>query len=219
MLPLRCKTVEAVGLRVFYRQAADLQAPKLLLLGGFPSSFHQFRNLILALADPFHVLSFPYPGCGSTDRPDPAQLDYTFDHIAEVIDALGAIHFTGSMGLYRQDYGGAIENRLIAMHPNWLLWQVIQNANSNEEGFTRSVGRPPACAVSRSQCGDQGAAPGLSGTRHRQGDLHHGPRQSRRHQPGHLEHAPVLSDPGLLRQGRPASNGPRALRNGRLCST
>jgi pimeloyl-ACP methyl ester carboxylesterase len=138
MLPLtKCKTVEALGLSVFYREAGDPLAPKLLLLGGFPSSSHQFRNLIPGLADRFHVVSFDYPGFGNTDMPDPAQWDYTFDHLTEVVDAaLGAIGFTGSMGMYMQDYGGPIGNRLIAMHPDWLSWQVIQNANTYEEGFT-----------------------------------------------------------------------------------
>ena len=69
--------------------------------------------------------------------PDPADWDYTFDHLAEIVDeALLAIDFTGPMGLYMQDYGGPIGNRLISLHPDWLQWQVIQNANVYEEGFT-----------------------------------------------------------------------------------
>ncbi len=69
--------------------------------------------------------------------PDPSTWDYTFDHLANVIDAaLQGIGFTGSMGVYMQDYGGPIGNRLIASHPGWLAWQVIQNANTYEEGFT-----------------------------------------------------------------------------------
>ena len=69
--------------------------------------------------------------------PDPASWDYTFDHLAEVVDAaLQGIGFTGKMGIYMQDYGGPIGNRLIAAHPDWLAWQVIQNANAYEEGFT-----------------------------------------------------------------------------------
>lgn len=131
------KTVSALGLNVFYREAGDPAAPKLLLLGGFPASSHQFRNLIPALADRFHVASFDYPGFGNTEMPDPATWEYTFDHLTEVVEAaMEAIGFTGTMGFYMQDYGGPIGNRLIAKHPDWLGWQVIQNANSYEEGFT-----------------------------------------------------------------------------------
>ena len=130
-------TVSVDGLNVFYRQAGDPANPKLLLLGGFPSSSHQFRDLLPALADRFHLVALDYPGFGNTDMPDPASWDYTFDHLAEVVDgALHAIGFTGRMGMYMQDYGGPIGNRLIAKHPDWLTWQVIQNANTYDEGFT-----------------------------------------------------------------------------------
>lgn len=132
-------TVAADGLQVFYREAGDPSAPKLLLLGGFPSSSHQFRNLLPALADRFHLVSLDYPGFGNTEMPDPATWDYTFDHLTEVVDAaLEAIGFTGEMGMYMQDYGGPIGNRLIDKHPSWLQWQVIQNANTYEEGFTEA---------------------------------------------------------------------------------
>jgi pimeloyl-ACP methyl ester carboxylesterase len=131
------QTVSAGGLEVFYREAGKPGAPKLLLLGGFPSSSHQFRNLMPALADRFHLVSIDYPGFGNTEMPDPAEWDYTFDHLAEIVDeALLAIDFTGVMGLYMQHYGGLIGNRLISLHPDWLQWQVIQNANIYEEGFT-----------------------------------------------------------------------------------
>ena len=71
--------------------------------------------------------------------PDPATWDYTFDHLAEIVEGLLAeIGFTGPMGFYMQDYGGPIGNRLIDAHPDWLQWQVIQNANTYEEGFTEA---------------------------------------------------------------------------------
>ncbi len=127
------------GLEVFYREAGEPGAPKLLLLGGFPASSHQFRNLMQALADRLHLVSIDYPGFGNTEMPDPAEWDYTFDHLAEIVDeALLAIDFTGAMGLYMQHYGGLIGNRLISLHPDWLQWQVIQNANIYEEGFTET---------------------------------------------------------------------------------
>ncbi|TCC49188.1 alpha/beta fold hydrolase [Kribbella capetownensis] len=131
------RTVSAGGLEVFYREAGEPGAPKLLLLGGFPSSSYQFRNLMPALADRFHLISFDYPGFGNTETPDPREWDYTFDHLAEIVDeALLALDFTGPMGLYMQDYGGPIGNRLICLHPDWLRWQIIQNASMYEEGLT-----------------------------------------------------------------------------------
>jgi pimeloyl-ACP methyl ester carboxylesterase len=130
-------TVEVDGLNVFYRQAGDPANPKMLLLGGFPASSHQFRDLIPALAERFHVMSPDYPGFGNTDLPDPAEWDYTFDHLTAIVEGLlEEIRFTGPMGIYMQDYGGPIGNRIIARHPDWLEWQVIQNANTYEEGFT-----------------------------------------------------------------------------------
>jgi pimeloyl-ACP methyl ester carboxylesterase len=90
-----------------------------------------------ALAGRFHLVSFDYPGFGNTDMPSPTSWDYTFDHLTDIVDgALANIGFTGPMGIYMQDYGGPIGNRLISRHPDWLEWQVIQNANSYEEGFT-----------------------------------------------------------------------------------
>ncbi len=133
------RTAQVKGLEVFYREAGDPSSPKLLLLGGFPASSHQFRNLMPALAERFHVVAPDYPGFGNTDMPDSATWDYTFDQLAEIVDELlGTIDFTGPMGIYMQDYGGPIGNRIIAAHPEWLQWQVIQNANTYEEGFTEA---------------------------------------------------------------------------------
>jgi pimeloyl-ACP methyl ester carboxylesterase len=130
-------TTKVQGLNVFHREAGDPANPKLLLLGGFPASSHQFRNLIPALADRFHVLSPDYPGFGNTDMPDPAEWDYTFDHLTEIVEGLLIdVGFTGPMGIYMQDYGGPVGNRLIARHSDWLEWQVVQNSNAYEEGFT-----------------------------------------------------------------------------------
>jgi pimeloyl-ACP methyl ester carboxylesterase len=135
----RFNTTTVEGISVFYREAGEGDAPKLLLLGGFPASSHQFRNLIPALAENFHLVSVDYPGFGNTDMPSPDSWAYTFDHLTDIVDgALGGIGFTGPMGIYMQDYGGPIGNRLISRHPEWLAWQVIQNANSYEEGFTEA---------------------------------------------------------------------------------
>lgn len=134
---IKHKTATVDGLSVFYREAGDPDAPKLLLLGGFPASSHQFRNLIPTLADRFHIVAPDYPGFGNTDMPDPSQFAYTFDRLSEIVEGLlVTIGFTGPMGVFMQDYGGPVGNRIIGRHPDWLDWQVIQNSNAYEEGFT-----------------------------------------------------------------------------------
>ncbi len=130
------KTVVINDLSIFYREAGDPRNPKLVLLGGFPASSHQFRNLISALAERFHVLSPDYPGFGNSDMPDPEVFDYTFDHLSEIIEAmLDKTGFTRA-GYFLQDYGGPIGFRILGRHPDWMQWLVLQNTNAYEEGFT-----------------------------------------------------------------------------------
>jgi pimeloyl-ACP methyl ester carboxylesterase len=107
-----------------------------MLLHGFPSSSHQYRNLVPALADRFHVLAPDYPGFGLSDRPDPAVWPYTFDHIAEVIERFLALKGFDRFGLYVQDYGGPVGFRIVGRRPEALEWLVIQNSNAYEVGFT-----------------------------------------------------------------------------------
>ena len=92
--PTAHRHVEVDGVRIFYREAGPKDAPHVLLLHGFPTSSHMFRNLIPALADRFHVVAPDYPGFGHSDMPAPDAFDYTFDHLADVIDA-----FTERVGL------------------------------------------------------------------------------------------------------------------------
>jgi pimeloyl-ACP methyl ester carboxylesterase len=133
---MRHKTVEIDGLNIFYRESGDPKSPKLLLLHGFPSSSHQYRNLMPTLADRFHVVSPDYPGFGNSDMPDPAKFSYTFDNTASFIEKfLNKIGF-GRFGLYVQDYGGPVGFRIVGRHPEWLEWLIIQNTNAYEIGFT-----------------------------------------------------------------------------------
>src|SRR6202012_5571203 len=81
--PMHFKTIEIDGINVFYREGGDPSKPKLVLLHGFPSSSHQYRNLMPALENHFHVISPDYPGFGNSDTPDPASCPYTFDKLAE----------------------------------------------------------------------------------------------------------------------------------------
>ena len=88
------RTVKIDGLDIFYREAGPKDAPVVLLLHGFPTSSHMFRNLIPALADEFHLVAPDYPGFGNSSMPTVDQFDYTFDHLAEVIEK-----FTEKVGL------------------------------------------------------------------------------------------------------------------------
>jgi pimeloyl-ACP methyl ester carboxylesterase len=130
------KTVTVDKVSVFYRESGNPTNPKLVLLHGFPSSSHQYRNLMSTLADHFHVVAPDYPGFGNSDLPSPDGFNYTFDQLSETIeDFLKVIGFT-HFGLYMQDYGGPVGFRIITRHPEWLEWLVIQNANAYENGFT-----------------------------------------------------------------------------------
>ena len=114
------RTATVDGLSVFYREAGNPGLPQLLLLGGFPASSHQFRNLIPALSDDFHVVAPDYPGFGNSEMPDPREFDYTFEHLSEIVEEwLVQIGFAGPIGVYMQDYGGPIGNRIIDRHPDW----------------------------------------------------------------------------------------------------
>lgn len=130
------RTITVDGLSVFYREAGDPSNPKMVLLHGFPSSSHQYRNLISVLANHFHVVAPDYPGFGNSDMPSPNDFNYTFDRLSEIVeDFLSAIGFT-CFGLYMQDYGGPVGFRITSRHPEWLEWLIIQNTNAYEVGFT-----------------------------------------------------------------------------------
>jgi pimeloyl-ACP methyl ester carboxylesterase len=129
------KTVRIDGLDVFYREAGPSDAPVVLLLHGFPTSSHMFRNLIPALADKFRLVAPDYPGFGNSSMPTVDEFDYTFDNLARVVEK-----FTNEVGLsrytlYLQDYGAPIGFRLAAKHPQRVQALVIQNGNAYEEGL------------------------------------------------------------------------------------
>ena len=129
-------TAEVDGISIFYREAGEPGSPKLVLLHGFPASSHQYRNLIPALADTFHVIAMDYPGFGNSALPDPATFPYTFDKIAQVVeDFLKQMDFT-RFGLFAQDYGGPVGFRIVARNPGCLEWLIVQNTNAYEVGFT-----------------------------------------------------------------------------------
>ena len=129
------QTVDVNGLKIFYREAGPKNAPALLLLHGFPTSSHMFRNLIPALADRFHVVAPDYPGFGNSSMPSVGEFEYTFDHLADVIDAFTERVGLTSYALYLQDYGAPIGFRLAVRHPERIRALVIQNGNAYDEGL------------------------------------------------------------------------------------
>ena len=130
------KTIKIDGLRIAYREAGNPAHPKLVLLHGFPASSHQYRELIPALTDRFHVIAPDYPGFGLSDMPDPAKFAYTFDKLAEITEHFLAAKGFHHYGLYVQDYGGPVGFRIVGRHPEQLDWLVVQNSNAYEVGFT-----------------------------------------------------------------------------------
>jgi pimeloyl-ACP methyl ester carboxylesterase len=151
------KTVD--GLSIAYREAGHPSSPKLVLLHGWPSSSHQYRNLIPALADRFHLISPDYPGFGNSDTPDPAIFSYSFDRIAEVVEHFLAAMGFDKFGLYVQDYGGPVGFRIITKKPEVLEWLIVQNTNAYEIGFSEAWGGlRNALWLDRSEANEAGAA-------------------------------------------------------------
>lgn len=133
--PTKHKFVDVDGLQIFYREAGPEDAPKLLLLHGFPTSSHMFRNLIPKLSDRFHLVAPDYPGYGNSSMPSPDEFEYSFDRLAEVIEKFtGKIGF-GSYSLYLMDYGAPVGYRLAVKHPERVEALIVQNGNAYEEGL------------------------------------------------------------------------------------
>jgi pimeloyl-ACP methyl ester carboxylesterase len=136
MTPVTYSSIDIDGLKIAYREAGAPGKPKMVLLHGFPSSSHQYRDLIRSLSDRFHVIAPDYPGFGNSDTPDPAKYPYTFDNLAAVTEKFLAVKGFDRYGLYVQDYGGPVGFRIVGRHPEALEWLVVQNSNAYEVGFT-----------------------------------------------------------------------------------
>jgi pimeloyl-ACP methyl ester carboxylesterase len=130
------RTTEVNGLQIFYREAGRADAPKLLLLHGFPSAGHMFRDLIPLLADRYHIIAPDLPGFGQSQMPPRTQFQYTFDHLAEVIDRFTEIVGFDRFALYIFDYGAPTGLRIALQHPERITAIITQNGNAYEEGLS-----------------------------------------------------------------------------------
>lgn len=133
--PTHHRTVTVDGLDIFYREAGSNQSPTVLLLHGFPTSSQMFRNLIPALADQFHVVAPDYPGFGNSAMPTVEAFDYTFDHLADIMDRFVQQLGLNTYSLYVMDYGAPIGFRLAVKHPERVQALIVQNGNAYEEGL------------------------------------------------------------------------------------
>ena len=128
--------VDVDGVRVFYRAAGPVAAPTLLLLHGFPSASHQFRRLIDALGDRFHLVAPDYPGFGhSGDLDSPHTFDRLADTVEKFVDAIGLRRFA----LYAFDFGGPVGFRLAVRRPELITGLVVQNANAYTDGLSENA--------------------------------------------------------------------------------
>ena len=129
------KTDDVAGVNIFYREAGDPSKPTVVLLHGFPTSSHQFHDLIPLLADRFHVIAPDYPGMGYSDAPAPTVLRPTFDDVARVMDAFVVQHASGPLILYLHDIGGPIGMRIAMAHPERIAGLIFQNFTISVEGW------------------------------------------------------------------------------------
>jgi pimeloyl-ACP methyl ester carboxylesterase len=137
---VRFRRADTGGHRVFYREAGEPGNPAVLLLHGFPTSSHMFRDLIPLLADRYHVVAPDLPGFGNTVSPPRGQFDYTFDNLARVIGGFVEAVGLSRYALYVFDYGAPVGYRLAVAHPERVAAVVSQNGNTYLEGFSDAWG-------------------------------------------------------------------------------
>jgi pimeloyl-ACP methyl ester carboxylesterase len=136
MASIRYRAAEVDGFKVFYREAGNAAAPRLLLLHGFPSAGHMFRDLIPQLADRFHMVAPDLPGFGQSDMPPRDKFCYTFENVARVIERFTEVIGFDRFAIYLFDYGAPTGFRLAVRHPERITALISQNGNAYEEGLS-----------------------------------------------------------------------------------
>lgn len=129
------RTVKVNGVEIFYREAGSADAPVLLLLHGFPTSSHMFRNLIPALSDRYRLIAPDYPGFGESAAPDHTTFAYTFGNYADLMDGLLGELGVDRYAMYVMDYGAPVGYRMALKHPERVTALIVQNGNAYEEGL------------------------------------------------------------------------------------
>jgi pimeloyl-ACP methyl ester carboxylesterase len=132
----RHRTIEIDGVEIFYREAGSPNAPTVVLLHGFPSSSHMYRNLIPALADRYRVIAPDYPGFGLSATPNRNAFEYSFASYADLVDKLLVRLGASSYALYVMDYGAPVGFRLALKHPEQITALIVQNGNAYEDGLS-----------------------------------------------------------------------------------
>ena len=140
--PTLHKTIQVDGLDIFYREAGPKDAPTILLLHGFPTSSHMFRNLIPQLSDRFHLVAPDYPGYGNSSMPAVDKFDYSFDNLATVMEHFIQKVDLKTYSLYLMDYGAPVGFRLAVSHPERVESLIIQNGNAYVEGIDNDFWEP-----------------------------------------------------------------------------
>ena len=136
IMNIQNQTISVDGQTIFYREAGNKEkTPTILLLHGFPTSSHMFRNLIPALADKFHLIAPDYPGFGNSSMPTVDEFQYTFDHLAEIVDKFTELMGLEKYSIYVMDYGAPIGFRLAVKHPERIEALIVQNGNAYDEGL------------------------------------------------------------------------------------
>lgn len=133
MITIHYRTADVDGFSIFYREAGPVDTPKLLLLHGFPSASHMFRDLIPLLAERFHIIAPDLPGFGRSDMPERG---YTFERIADTISRFTEIVGFDRFALYVFDYGAPTGFRIAIKHPDRITALISQNGNAYEEGLS-----------------------------------------------------------------------------------
>ena len=136
------RTIEIDSQSIFYREAGPVDAPTILLLHGFPTSSHMFRDLIPALAENYHVIAPDYPGYGNSSMPSVDEFDYSFDNFAHIVGQLVERLKIEHYSLYLMDYGAPVGFRLAAAHPERVDSLIIQNGNAYMEGIDNDFWQP-----------------------------------------------------------------------------